>query len=105
MDTITCSGHGDLIKLPVSLGAAARFLLTITIVVHTDSLFRTTMGAGQRTISASADHRHNPHERVPLTHVRAGAPPSFRTADPLGSSAGKDREIASNTKELLSGIP
>jgi hypothetical protein len=71
MDTITCSGHGDLIKLPVSLGAAARFLLTITIVVHTDSLFRTTMGAGQRTISASADHRHNPHERVPLTHVRA----------------------------------
>jgi hypothetical protein len=44
MDTITCSGHGDLIKLPVSLGAAARFLLTMTIVMHTYSLFRTNNG-------------------------------------------------------------
>ncbi len=33
-----------------------------------------------------------------------GAPPSFRTADPLGSSAGKDRSIAWKTKELFPGV-
>jgi|HubBroStandDraft_1064217.scaffolds.fasta_scaffold159116_2 integrase len=37
--------------------------------------------------------------------ITLGAPPSFRTADPLGSSAGKDRTIAWKTKELLPGVP
>ena len=47
----------------------------------------------------------NPAQPRQTPHTLVGVPPTFRTADPLGSLTGKDRNNGGKVQEILTGVP